>query len=407
MFEWNSSIRAYYNYLDETWQRSSNLDDLIKQELLENFSWVYIHSVVISSQEWISKIVSLLLEDWEFLILQTENIDIKILKNGVNKFIIFRVDWVYKLCARCVDHYEYHADIRDGVVLPKFPKINMRWWWYMRGDLHNLYFYWSSEWFGSFSEKNLLEILQEAISNVSIDLKQEKYDFSIEEEVDLSKYYQHQEEDWKFLIDETDLDNIPDMSESDLKDLECLFDDWEWDIKDEDIFLEEEVDFSDYYSYLEDAGETLVSLEDLSKQDYETYIYDLDRILEFIKKRKTRRGTKWMKHKMIWKKIIEKFMRSLTLEELTQWFGLNLKLSKRKIHWEVSYFGLCPFHQEKTPSFCVTPSNGHYNCFWCQFNWNFLDVYLRINWYARFWEAFKNSDSFREFVLEKIRNLKK
>jgi DNA primase len=31
-----------------------------------------------------------------------------------------------------------------------------------------------------------------------------------------------------------------------------------------------------------------------------------------------------------------------------------------------SYFGLCPFHQERTPSFHVRPDEKHYHCFGCQ-----------------------------------------
>src|SRR5438046_10627714 len=31
-----------------------------------------------------------------------------------------------------------------------------------------------------------------------------------------------------------------------------------------------------------------------------------------------------------------------------------------------SYFGLCPFHQERTGSFHVRPDEKHYHCFGCQ-----------------------------------------
>ncbi len=30
-----------------------------------------------------------------------------------------------------------------------------------------------------------------------------------------------------------------------------------------------------------------------------------------------------------------------------------------------NYWGLCPFHNDKKPSFCVSPSKGIYKCFSC------------------------------------------
>src|SRR5699024_3786887 len=43
-----------------------------------------------------------------------------------------------------------------------------------------------------------------------------------------------------------------------------------------------------------------------------------------------------------------------------------------------SYKGLCPFHDERTPSFHVTPAKGFYHCFCCQESVDAIKLLMEI-----------------------------
>lgn len=61
---------------------------------------------------------------------------------------------------------------------------------------------------------------------------------------------------------------------------------------------------------------------------------------------------------MIKKEDISQIFETARIEEVV---GDFVKLNRRG----VNYIGLCPFHNEKTPSFTVSPSKGIYKCFGC------------------------------------------
>ena len=61
---------------------------------------------------------------------------------------------------------------------------------------------------------------------------------------------------------------------------------------------------------------------------------------------------------MIPKTIIEKILDAAKIEDVV---GEFLLLQKRG----TVYRALCPFHQEKTPSFTVTPYRSMFYCFGC------------------------------------------
>ncbi len=61
---------------------------------------------------------------------------------------------------------------------------------------------------------------------------------------------------------------------------------------------------------------------------------------------------------MIKPETIQQIFETARIEEV---IGDFVSLKKRG----TNYLGLCPFHNEKTPSFSVSPSKGIYKCFGC------------------------------------------
>ena len=55
--------------------------------------------------------------------------------------------------------------------------------------------------------------------------------------------------------------------------------------------------------------------------------------------------------------------RVLDAVEMLALVGARLDLRRAGVD---SYFGLCPFHDERTASFHVRPDEKHYHCFGCQ-----------------------------------------
>ena len=60
--------------------------------------------------------------------------------------------------------------------------------------------------------------------------------------------------------------------------------------------------------------------------------------------------------------------------DLAELVGRHVTLTKKG----ASFWGLCPFHGEKTPSFHVRPDRGFYHCFGCEESGNAFDFLIRF-----------------------------
>jgi DNA primase len=68
---------------------------------------------------------------------------------------------------------------------------------------------------------------------------------------------------------------------------------------------------------------------------------------------------------------LDEFKARLPLAEIV---GRHVRLVRRGREWQ----GLCPFHQEKTPSFTVSEEKGFYHCFGCGQHGNGIDFVMAI-----------------------------
>ena len=70
--------------------------------------------------------------------------------------------------------------------------------------------------------------------------------------------------------------------------------------------------------------------------------------------------------------LIEKIKDSIDILELIKEYVPAVKRAGR------TYKACCPFHQEKTPSFTVSPDKGFFYCFGCQAGGDVFEFLMRI-----------------------------
>ena len=78
---------------------------------------------------------------------------------------------------------------------------------------------------------------------------------------------------------------------------------------------------------------------------------------------------------MITKETIDRIFEAIRIEDVV---GEFVQLKKRG----VNFLGLCPFHNEKTPSFNVNPVRNIYKCFGCGKGGNAVNFIMELEHYS-------------------------
>jgi DNA primase len=81
------------------------------------------------------------------------------------------------------------------------------------------------------------------------------------------------------------------------------------------------------------------------------------------------------------RRAFEKVKEEVPLEEVVRWHGLELFQEGKELR------GLCPFHEERTPSFGISPTKGLYHCFGCGSAGDVITHHQKLDDFGEPWEA--------------------
>jgi DNA primase len=77
----------------------------------------------------------------------------------------------------------------------------------------------------------------------------------------------------------------------------------------------------------------------------------------------------------------DKVKEEVPIEEVARLHDLQLRRERKELK------GLCPFHEERTPSFGISPNKNLYHCFGCEAGGDTIALHQKLGNFAEPWEA--------------------